>query len=147
MDRTPFRVLQNAAMLSIARHGPTSIEELVAQGSVPPSVAKRYGKQLLEAVRRGREKPADEIPVVERRRRPDKDTAHDRRVERLKELRNGKAEQLSLDPGLLCPNGTLQAIARAATDGATSFEHVAQLRNWQRNVLGPESILLAVDGA
>ena len=54
------------------------------------------------------------------------------------------AQALELDPGVLCPRGILEAVARAAlpTD-LSALDRVSDLRHWQASVLGP-SLLAAL---
>jgi ribonuclease D len=65
------------------------------------------------------------------------------RVERLKTARNQLAPKLGLQPGVLCPNGTLEAIARANPRTLEELAAVPELRNWQRGEIGRE-LLAAV---
>jgi ribonuclease D len=79
------------------------------------------------------ERPARRIP----------DPAFEARVEALKHRRNRLAEELQLAPGVLCPNGTLEAIARAEPTSLDALANIPELRRWQVKVLGP-SLLEAV---
>jgi ribonuclease D len=51
LDRPPFKVLAEAAMIDIARRRPRSEEELSRIPGVTPSVLRRLGRDILEAVR------------------------------------------------------------------------------------------------
>jgi len=64
------------------------------------------------------------------------DPALDLRLEALKKERNAAAARLDLAPGVLCPNGTLEAIARAEPENLGALEGVAGVRRWQLDVLG-----------
>jgi len=70
----------------------------------------------------------------------------DERLARLKILRTARANAIELDPGLVCPNGTLLAIARAAPTEAAALDGLDELRRWQREVLGDAAVLAAVAG-
>ncbi len=98
----------------------------------------------MDAVARSRALPDAEMPRLKRRTRTSPDADYDRRLERLKELRNGRAQELNMGPGLLCPNGTLQIIARAASDGELQLADIKELRHWQRELLGEREVLAAV---
>lgn len=144
LDRAPFRVLGNAALLDIARSLPRSMPQLLKVKDLPDKLARRHGQDLLNAVQRGLELPEDQIPRIPRTKRPEPDPAYDARLERLKELRNSRAEVVGLDPGLVCPNATLGAIARTVPTGPADLEQVEDLRKWQREVLGDREIVEAV---
>lgn len=147
LDRAPFRVLSNQGLLALARGKPDSMATLKKVPDVPRSVAERYGPAILDAVARGVAVPEEDLPARTRSRRPPHDPAYDARLDRLKELRNVAAEQLGLQPGLLCPNGTLQGIARLHPVEATDLGQVEELRTWQRTLLSDEALLEALRGA
>jgi ribonuclease D len=64
----------------------------------------------------------------------------------LKAARNAVAQQLAIDPGVLCGKTTLEAIARARPGDRVVLAQVGDLRRWQVDVLG-ESLLQALGGA
>lgn len=146
LDRAPFRVLGNAALLALAKAAPRSLNRLKSTSGVPRSAVSRYGKELVEAVRKGSEVPQSDLPAVKRRARPEHDRAYDKRLEALKRLRNQRAKEVGMEPGMLCPNGTLQAIARSAPTNASQLSSIAELRRWQTNLLGLDQILAATTG-
>ncbi|UCG86292.1 MAG: ribonuclease D [Gemmatimonadota bacterium] len=145
LDRAPFRVLGNAALLAIAKSAPRTLNRLKSIPGVPASAVTRYGTGLLDAVKRGGEVPQSELPAIERPARPEHNRAYDRRLEALKTLRNRRAREVGMEPGMLCPNGTLQAVARAASANESELSSIAELRQWQADVLGKEQILAAME--
>ena len=147
LDRAPFRILGNAALLNLARTAPRNLKRLASTPGVPASAIKRYGPQLLEAVTTGLGILGKDLPLVRRVMRPESDHAYDQRLERLKALRNRRAKEVEMEPGLLCPNGTLQAVARAAPEAVDQLQPVAEMRKWQRLVLGEEAIISSVRGS
>ncbi|MBI2614743.1 MAG: HRDC domain-containing protein [Gemmatimonadetes bacterium] len=87
--------------------------------------------------------PLDSLPVPARGSRPRPDPAQEARFERLKALRNRRASELKLEPGVLCPNGALQAVAWVAPPTVAELERIEELRRWQIVALGPAAILAA----
>ena len=146
LDRAPFRVLGNAALVAVARAMPNDMAALRAIDDLPDKLAARYGSDLLRAVRVANGLPSDRLPRVPRGERPVSDAAYDARMERLKALRNERASAVGLDPGLVCPNGTLGAVARRAPAQPAELALVDELRRWQREILGDDRILDAVAG-
>jgi ribonuclease D len=143
LDRAPFRVLSNSALLATAQAAPRDVARLHSVSGLPPSAARRYGEKLVEAVAKGLAVPRKELPKIKRSARPEHDHAYDTRLDRLKSLRNRRAEEFSMQPGTLCPNGTLQAIARGAPTKESQLGGIAELREWQTSVLGIADILEA----
>jgi ribonuclease D len=148
LDRAPFRVLQNEAMLAIAKTMPADQVALKDLKALSPDQLRRRGSELLEAVARGVRAPAESLPAFERGKRPPPDLAFDARLERLKHVRNALAERLQLAPGVLCPNGYLEAIARLEPASVGELSKVPDMRNWQRQAVGEELVkALAVGGS
>jgi ribonuclease D len=69
------------------------------------------------------------------------DAGEEARLERLKALRNQRAAELGLEPGVLCPNGALQAVARAAPTTGSELDGIEDLKRWQIAALAPAAIL------
>ena len=138
LDRAPFRVLMNEALLGIAKAMPADEIALRELKVLSPEQLRRRGGDLLQAVARGVRAPAESIPTFERTRRPPPDLAFEARLERLKAARNAVAERLPLAPGVLCANGILAAIARLEPANVAQLAAVEGMRNWQRQVLGDE---------
>ncbi len=144
LDRAPFRVLGNDALVGIARSAPRTLADLQRVPGVGTVTTKRHGESLLAAIQEGLTVPANHLPDITRTKRPRADAAYDARLERLKALRNAAATRIGLEPGLVCPNGTLQAIARLAPSREGALTEVPELRRWQQEVLGAHAILAAV---
>lgn len=140
LDRAPFRVLQNESMLAIAKAMPADQTALKELKVLSPEQLRRRGSELLEAVARGVQAPTSSLPVFERGKRPPPDLAFDARLERLKQVRNAIAERIELAPGVLCPNGLLEAIARLEPKNVGQLSEVPDMRRWQREVLGAELV-------
>ncbi len=147
LDKAPFRILGNAALLSLSRAAPKNLERLSSTPGIPTSAVRRYGAELLEAVTKGLAIPGKDLPRTRRTARPEADHAYDQSLERLKALRNSRAKEINMEPGLLCPNGTLQAVARATPEAIGELESITEMRRWQRSVLGVSAILEAASDA
>jgi len=141
-DRAAFRILNNEPMLLMAKSPPHDLAELKAIRGVGAEQAERRGREILAAVQRGLSLPEEELPRLERPRRPPTDTALEARIERLKNARNTLAASYDLPPGILCPNGTLEAIARLNPTTLEQMSKIGELRRWQLKELG--SSLLTV---
>jgi ribonuclease D len=141
LDRSPFRVMPNEALLALARSVPQSPEQMHAVRGLPTSLANRYGNQLLAAIQKGLATPLDTLAIPERRPRQRPDAAQEARFERLKLLRNHRAQELGLEPGVMCPNGALQAIARAAPTRPEDLMDIVELKRWQVEAVGTAAIL------
>jgi len=143
LDRATFRIMANEALVALARLTPATPAQLKDVRELPPSIADRYGRVLLERIGAALATPENSWPRFERRpgTRPDRDT--EERVERLKRFRNDRARELGIEPGVLCPNGTLEAIARTG-GGPAELDTIPELRAWQRVALGAAQLAAAL---
>jgi ribonuclease D len=146
-DRATFRILNNDPMLTMARQPPTDMAALKAIPGIGGEQAERRGREILAAVKRGVELPEADLPRLERPRRRAYDPAFEARLERLKAVRNQLATRLELAPGVLCPNGTLEAIARANPTSLEALGALPELRRWQLAEIGTELLAAAREPA
>ena len=137
-DRATFRILNNEPMLVMAKSAPTELAALKAIPGVSSDQAERRGRDLLAAIRRGLELPESDLPRFTRPPRRVPDLAYEARLERLKAARNRLAQEYDLAPGVVCPNGTLEAIARLDPKTAAELGEVTELRRWQLREFGGE---------
>jgi ribonuclease D len=142
-DRAAFRILNNEPMLSIAKSPPADLPALKGVRGIGPEQAERRGRDILAAVRRGLEIPEQDLPRIARSARRRQDPAYEARLERLKAVRNQLAARYDLAPGVLCSNGTLEAIARANPSTLHELSEIGELRRWQLREIG-EDLLTAV---
>lgn len=137
-DKPPFRILSNQALFDITNANPSTEQQLLDAG-VPKGSVRRYGKPLVSAAKAGATTPFTEQKRYKTRRR--EHSVSDGVVDSLKELRNTVASDLGIEPGVLCPNGTLQAIARATPKAPDQLSKITELRDWQSNALGRSKII------
>lgn len=144
LDRAPFRVVGNDVLVALARAMPRTPGTLAAAPLMPPTIARRHGDELLEAIAAGLAVPEQDIPRPERRPRYRPDPEADLRFQRLRELRARRAPEVGLDPGLIMPNWAMQEIARVAPRTVADLDAMTEIRRWQRDVVGDREILQAV---
>ena len=138
LDRASFRVVSNDALLALSAAPPRSAEELSRLKGLSPRLVAERGASLLSVIERGLAVPDKDLPRFPRAVRRAPDPAFDQAVERLKRVRNQMAERLGLDPGVLCPNGTLEAVGRARPATREALRDIPELRQWQTETLGAE---------
>ena len=138
LDRAAFRILNNEPILAMAKTPPRDMEALKRIPGVGPDQAERRGRQILAAVEEALAIPDSDLPRLERAPRRAADPALDARLERLKLARNRLAARYPLQPGVLCPNGTLEAIARANPKNLEELATTPALRRWQVAEIGAD---------
>ncbi|MFO0689368.1 MAG: HRDC domain-containing protein [Myxococcota bacterium] len=140
IDRPPFKVLGNRTLLEIAREKVSDLDSLAEIKGITDLILKRLGKDLVAAVKKGLRKPHGPIPRLDTtvRRRMDRPT--EKRLAALKEWRGPRAQSLALDPGVLCPNAALEAIAWANPATADEMKGIVELKGWFVREFGDEIV-------
>lgn len=149
MDRPPFKVLGNRTLIEIAERQPRKLAELAEIKGITDLLIRRLGRDALVAVRAGRAAEHGPIPKLPSSGRRRMDRRAERRMLALKQWRTRRASELSMDPGVLCPNSTLEAIALRSAPGAQDLEAQPELKRWFARDFGAEvaATLAAVDAA
>jgi ribonuclease D len=141
IDRPPFKVLANRTLLEIAETKPRTEAQLAAVKGVTELVLRRLGREVLAAVERGIEKKHGPLP-----RRAEGEGPVRRRIERhaeryvaaLKRWRSQRARELQIDPGVLFPNATLEAIAAQRPASRDELARIPGVKGWFGRGFGSE---------
>jgi ribonuclease D len=147
-NRPPFRVMSNKAMLALSERRPGNLKELHQTKGISHRTARRYGKGLLAAIRRGAVRPLrwEDRPRSQERRggntngRPS--AACQARFEALRAWRNTAAKGRGVEPDIVLTNHTLWAIAYQNPRGPSELSRGGLLAPWQVAEFGDD--LLAV---
>jgi ribonuclease D len=140
IDRPPFKVLGNRALLEIARERPDDNESLARIKGVTDLIIRRMGKDILKGVEKGIRKPHGPIPKLSSTGRRRMDRRTERRLERLKAWRAPRARELRLDPGVLCPNASLEAIAFSSPTAGADLAALPEVKPWFVESFGDEVV-------
>jgi ribonuclease D len=129
--------------------GPRRAGDLSSIKGFPSRLAKERGGELLDRLRRIAEAPESELRPYPRQPR----TGHGRPTpeieelaDRLKAVRNRKAEQLGLPRGTLLANAVVLEVARVAPSNRDELLAIDGMREWKTDALGDE-ILKVVRGS
>ena len=124
----PFRILQPRLLLQIVN---LAGEDKKWEGSLPVYWNRRYRREIRSCIARVRELTEGEWPeILQPVRRVPMTSSEKERVDRMRVLRDERAEQLGLDPTLIASKATLSGLARDPD------VHIARLMNWQQELLG-----------
>jgi ribonuclease D len=137
IDRPPFKVLGNRTLLDIAERKPRKQAELAEIKGITDLLMRRMGRDILAAVREGRKQEHGPIPRLSNgRRRMDRHA--EQRLAELKAWRKRRAEELAMDPGVLCPNSALEAIAWRGPEAPEDLAGLPEIKGWFRAEFGEE---------
>jgi ribonuclease D len=139
LDRPSFKVMGNRTLLEIAERKPRKLSELAEIKGITDLLLRRLGRHTLAAVKAGRTSDHGPLPRLGTGRRRMDRTA-DRRLAALKVWRTRRAAELSMDPGVLCPNSGLEAIAWRNPRSAEDLESLDELKGWFVKSFGAEAV-------
>jgi ribonuclease D len=142
-DCPPFKVLNNAPLLEVARSIPANVRALSKVEGMVPRLVGRYGGSILSAVEEGLKVPEEELPVYPRGESRQRDPEAEARVLLLKKWRTKISKELEMDPGIVINNASLEQIARCQPNCVEDLAELKAVKNWQREVLG-EGIVAAL---
>jgi len=128
------RLLRDEQLLEIASHAPKTIEELAMTRGLGRGFAEGWqGRELIEAIERGRATPEAELPTrdkpLEQLRAPSAV------VDLLRTLLRLKAEQAGVAARLVASAEELDRIAAGKRD-------VPALKGWRREIFGSDAVAL-----
>jgi ribonuclease D len=129
-DRPPFKIIGNDAIVEIAKARPVTIRDLAGVTGVSRHYADRYGRDLVQIIKRVNELPEEALPPKGEPKTWIRDKALEGRIDRLKKVRDRLAKELRIDASLLAPRHVLAAVASSGT------LDVPMMREWQKQVLG-----------
>jgi ribonuclease D len=134
-DRPPFKIFGNDIIVEVAKAKAATPEALGGIKALVPAYRRRYEREILRRVREAMALPEDALPEKGEPRHWIRDKAIENRIAQLKDIRDKKAKELKIDPGVLAPKHVLSAIA---TTG--NLDEVPAMRSWQKEVLGDDLI-------
>jgi len=142
VNRPPFKVISDHALTELARHRPRTIAGLKKIRGISDLMIRRFGEEIIEAVRRGLTVHDQDLPFPPRGERRKGDPLANKRLEMLKEWRHRRAAALKLDPGVLAPLSTLKVLAGSGAATVDALLTVAGLTRWRIREFGEEWIQL-----
>lgn len=137
-DRPVSSILQDAALVEIAKRRPKDMERLSQIRGLNEGTLRRRGPAIIEAVARGRERPG----IPSDRERPPHTTPEDAPLIALSEaVVRTRAQEADLAYELLAARADLQRIVTAVRDDLPEPD-VRTLQGWRRELVGAELIAL-----
>ena len=137
-DRPPFMIIGNESLVRLARERPRAAAGVRAIPGCGPTVVRRFGDIILEAIARGEAVPDRELPVRPRTPRPIVPAPVRRRAEALRAWRLRASEQLGLEPGLLLPQRLIDRLAAGPPPDVVALTQADGVRRWRAELFGHE---------
>jgi ribonuclease D len=137
-DRPPFKVLGNLAITALVKEKPLRLKALKDVKGMGDRQIKAMGRPLIETIRNALHLPEEELPAYPKKKRRSHDPAVSRRVKALKAWRQDCAGAWAMDPGFVCNNALIFAIASGNPKGPEDLGEIEEMRDWQVQAFGRE---------
>jgi ribonuclease D len=140
-DRAPFRVIAEESLVEAVAAWPKSVADLTGIKGFPARLAEEDGAELVRRLSSVATRADHELKPYPRgpRRGPGRTTPEmEALAERLKNVRNRKADEVRLPRGTLLSNAVLLEVARAAPKSSDELVAVEGMRRWKAEILGKE---------
>jgi ribonuclease D len=141
-DRPFFKIIGNESMMKIATARPVTLRRLKSIKALSNRQVSMYGSDLIKVVAKTLKLPENELPVFPPKKPPVLPNGVPAKIKALKSWRASKANALGIDPGMLCNNVLITAIAVNNPGDENSLVTVKGMKNWQKQVFGMEIITL-----
>jgi len=137
-DRPPFKVVNDAVLVDLARLLPNAMPELAAVPGLSDLQIRRYGDDLLRAIAVGRTRPLPPLPNGEGRPEHQLDKPAQARYDALRRWRTETARQRGVDADIVLPNSTLLTITQLHPATAADMAAVPELSPWKLATYGAQ---------
>jgi ribonuclease D len=139
-DRPLFRIIGNKSILALAEMRPQSMKKLQKTEVLGTKQIERYGKEVIAAINKALQIPAKNLPKYPRKTAPHVPAIVAKRVKELRVWRDNLANQLEIDPAIICTKALISAIAVQRPLTANSLLKMRELKDWQATEFGGDII-------
>lgn len=136
VDRPPFKVLGENALVYLSQKRPRTPASLRAVPGLSERQVRWFGRELLAAVREGEQQPAPQRPASVRKADSALTAAAKRRYEALRQWRTKTAAARGVDPDIVFSNETLQQIAASRPTTLAELQEIPSVGRWKGQKYG-----------
>ncbi|MBU1168442.1 MAG: HRDC domain-containing protein [Proteobacteria bacterium] len=139
-DKPLFKIIGNATLLEIARKRPRTMDILKGSKLLSPRQIDTFGQDILHEINEGLNIPEKDLPIYPRKKKPAIKPDVPKRIDGLKDWRDGVATELCVDPPILLNKSLLTEIAITNPANVEDLKTVQGIKNWQINEFGDQII-------
>jgi ribonuclease D len=139
-DRPFFKIIGNESIIKITTARPATLRRLKNINALSNRQISMYGNDLIMVVAKTLRIPESELPVFPSQKPPVLPNGAPAKIKALKFWRASKANALKIDPGMLCNNALITALAVKNPGDSKSLDAVKEMKNWQKQAFGAEII-------
>ncbi|MEX1018289.1 MAG: HRDC domain-containing protein [Litorilinea sp.] len=132
----PFKIFTNQVLVDLAQEQPSRVHALRDVKGISEGHLKRYGENLVEAIRQGQRAPLPDLPESTRPDQiPDKDIQA--RFDALRKWRTATAEARGVAPDIVFNNEALMEMAKRQPQSEAALQEISNIGPWKARTYGP----------
>ena len=139
-DKPLFRVIGNKTLLQLAESRPLKLSKLLKSEILGAKQIDRYGKSIIAAVQKAQQIPTTDLPRYPRKTAPRVPAVVAKRVKELRHWRDRKAQQLKVDPAIVCTKALISTLAVQQPLTMGGLSKIKELKAWQASEFGSDII-------
>jgi len=144
-NRPPFKIVTDQALVRIAQSRPRSLSALRKVRGLSKNQVGRYGDQLLQAVRAGKNRPVPTPPASRSRPSTMPEQPVLDRYEALRSWRTARARARGVDPDIVFSNDTLFAIAQCVPTSKADLQKIPDIGPWKAQNYGADVLAILAE--
>ncbi len=137
LDRPPFKVLGDTVLGELTQRKPTTLVELGAIAGFGDYQVSRFGREVLDAIRLGKDRPAPPFPEPSVRPEQMLSNKERARFDALRLWRTETATSRGVDPDIVFNNDTLLQIATQCPASVEDLRKITAIGPWKARTYGP----------
>jgi ribonuclease D len=135
-DRPLFRIMGQNSLLKLTEIKPVNMKQLEKSNALSQKQIVMYGRDVIAAITRAMKIQQGNFPVYPRRKAPVIPAAVAGLVKALRIWRDKRANELDIDPALICTKALISAIAVQKPQSLANLGKISEMKNWQRTEFG-----------
>ncbi len=135
-DQPLFKIISNASIINLYINKPETVDQILEIKALSKRQVDMYGRLCVEAITKAMELEDEQLPIYPRTKRPKRDFKVEKRIEKLKKMREPLSTSLGIEPGFLLNNALISSIALQKPANTAQLLNIENVRQWQVENIG-----------
>jgi ribonuclease D len=142
LERPPFKVLNDSVLIALTLQAPRTLAELQRIAGLSSHQVDRFGRELLQAIERGKRRPLPALPAPNPRPEFLLSKEDQRIFQALRQWRSQTAEDRGVDPDIIFSNDILLQIVERKPRTLVELQGIPAIGLWKAETYGPAILQL-----
>ncbi|MDM8536710.1 HRDC domain-containing protein, partial [Desulfobacterales bacterium HSG17] len=137
-DQPLFKIISNASLMTLSMDKPETIEQILEIKALSKRQVEMYGSFCVQAITGAMELEDEQLPIYPRTKRPKRDFKVEKRITKLKKMREQLSTFIGIEPGFLLNNALISSIALQKPANSAQLLSIEHVRRWQVENIGED---------